>query len=234
MNDKLLIFSHYYSDSTIADRFSYLKSLNKDWDIVSAGFKSHEQNLLPNSLVIDTTNYPNNNSVLVAKPDANINWTQGDIFLYDIYTRFPNYKKYFLFEYDTIFNCSIDYFFPNLYKYNHFGSNVFNTLNESWIFIDIYLKNNQYHLPLDRLASIGQTSCIYIDNSLLSLVVSELEYNKKYYDHMFSELRLGSLIKKFVPKLLPARDDIAKFINWDMQNININLSLDNYFYHPYK
>jgi hypothetical protein len=234
MSNKLIIFSHHYKDNFVYQNFDLLKRLNPSWDVISIGFTEHKEDLIENSIVVDSSIYPTNEKVVEARPRSNPNWTQADLFLYDIYHLFPKYDKYFLIEYDTIFNCAIEDFFSKINDCDHFGSNVFNRLTENWIFTKIYFKYNPNHLPLDKLGSIGQTTCVYLNNNLLKQVTSEIISNPNLYTNMDSELRLGTLIKKFVPHLINSRNDIHKFISWDTNNITLDKTIDNFFYHPYK
>lgn len=233
-NKKLIIFCHHFIDFNIEYRFSLLRTFNPSWDIVSIGFEKHKQNLLNNSIIVDINQYPNNNMACEARPGSNIEWVMADTFLYETYKHLPNYDKYFLIEYDTIFNCSIEDFFPKINEYNHFGSNAFNSLNESWIFYQIYKKYNQHHLAIENCGSIGQTTCIYMDNNLLKKAVLEINNNKHLYSQMNSELRLGTIIKKINGTVMSGRDDISDYISWDRERIKLDLSKNQYFYHPVK
>jgi hypothetical protein len=233
MNKTLILFSHHFVEEYIEDRFKLLKKINKDCDIKAIGFKD-SKNLLTESIIVDTKKYPNNEA-FSRYFDKHTNWSETDLFLYEAYFQYPNYDKYFLLEYDTIFNTSIETFFPKIKECNHFGSNVYNDLNdENWIFYKIYKEKNEFSLELEETASIGQTSCIYVNNELLSLISKEIIEKKEIYSSMNAELRLGTLIKKFNKFLIKSREDIGDYISWDESNIKIDLNKKEFFYHPAK
>lgn len=232
MNDTLILFSHHFVKEHIEDRFKLLKEFNKDCDIKAIGFKD-SKNLLTESIIVDTKKYPNNEA-FSRYFNKHTNWSETDLFLYEAYFQYPNYDKYFLLEYDTIFNTSIKEFFPKIKECNHFGSNVYNDLNENWIFYKIYKEKNQKFLTIKETASIGQTTCIYVNNELLSLISKEIIEKKEIYSSMNAELRLGTLIKKFNKQLIKSREDIHEYISWEESRINIDLKKEQYFYHPVK
>lgn len=235
MNKNLIIFSHHYFNEEIMRRYHLLKKNNTTWDLISIGFEEHKKDLINESIVVSSKNYPDNSKVSEnARGDTHTNWSQPDLFLYEAYLRFPHYEKYFLIEYDTAFNCSIEDFFPNINTFNHFGNNVFNELGDWWIFYQIYKKYNIDYLPIEQCASIGQATCLYLDNKLISLITKEVINNKNQYDQMVGELRLGTLVKKFNKTLIKSREDISNFISFDASNLNFDFNQSKYFYHPFK
>jgi hypothetical protein len=122
-----------------------IKQLNPSWDVVSIGFEKHKNNLLKDSILVDINKYPNNDKVCEVRAGYGAEWVMGDSFLYEAYNQLPNYDKYFLIEYDTICNCSIESFFSNINTDNHFGRNTFKNLKRNMIFYQIYKKNNPYN-----------------------------------------------------------------------------------------
>ncbi|MBM4316280.1 MAG: hypothetical protein FJ116_02230 [Deltaproteobacteria bacterium] len=227
----LILFAHHFVTKNIKNKFELLKQLNKKCNVKAIGFKDNKD-LLLGSIIVDTKKYPNNKNVSIYF-NKHVNWTEADLFLYEAYFLYPNYKKYFLLEYDTIFNTSIEEFFP-INKYNHFGSNIFNNVGMSWEFCRIYKEENKFSLGLEELASIGQTSCIYINNNLLSKISKEIIEKKEIYESMFSELRLGTLVKKFNGYLIKSRGDIDEYISWTEDGICVDIKKEKYFYHPVK
>jgi len=228
MRKKIILFSHHYVDSNIINKVNIIKELNPMWDVVPIGFKEHD--LLPNSLIIDSTLYPTNFDIQYHVPQNNIHWFECDLFLYDGYRQCPNYDAYFIYEYDTICNVSIDSFFDT--SADFFGNNIENPADESWEWTKLYRKHNSYHSQCVNLYSYGQSTCIYITNNIIRKCVDEVIKNKHLYTNMFCEIRGGTLINKFIP-LKKSRVDINKFISWTPNNINIDLT-NPYFYHPVK
>ncbi len=131
MNKKLILFSHHYVDLNIIDRFKNLKKLNPYWDVISIGFEGC--NLLDNSIQIKKNIYPSNKDIHYYVPNNHLDWFDGDLCLYDIYRHYNDYNEYFLYEYDTICNVSIESFFDT--RLDFFGSTICNPGEESWEWI---------------------------------------------------------------------------------------------------
>lgn len=228
MNTKLIIFSHHYVDETIKNRFLNLKQLNPTWDVLSIGFEGYD--LIPNSLIVNKKKYPSNVSINYHVPDKSIDWFDCDLFAYDVYLQKPDYKEYFLYEYDTICNVSIDSFFDT--NVNFFGSTVCNPGSESWEWVKLYRKHNLNNKKFPVLYSYGQSTCIYFKNEILKLCVNEILNNKFLYDNMFCEVRGGTIVSKFTD-LKKGKSNIEKYISWTPNDIKVDLSIP-HFYHPVK
>jgi len=230
---RLIIFSHHYVNDDIKQRFDFVKKLNSDWNIIPVGFSDYE--LLPNSLVIKKDKYPNNYDLKFQADNdypykRHIDWFDADLFLYQTYFQFPNYDAYFLYEYDTISNVSIDEFFDT--SLDFFGNNIWENVSESYYWLNLYRLLNPYNSSLDNISTWGQCTCIYITNQILKNVVNEVINNKHLYCNMLSEIRAGTLIKKFTD-LKQGRHNIHEFISWEKSSINIDLSKP-HFFHPVK
>jgi hypothetical protein len=224
---RLVLFSHHNLNEEILFRYDLLKSLNPTWDIKPIGFS--EYTLLPNSIVVDKSIYPKNFKLRETHPNHHVDWFDPDLFLYDGYLKYPNYDAYFLYEYDTICNTSIDSFFDT--TLDCFGNNISAPANESWEWIERYRSTNPYHTNFSSLYAYGQSTCIYMKNHILKECVNELLQNSHLYDNMLSEIRGGTLISKFTT-LKKGREDIHKYISWISSNISITDQI--YFYHPVK
>ena len=109
MNKKLILFSHHYVNDEIITRFNNLKKLNPTWDIIPIGFEGYK--LMDNSITTNKEIYPSNKKLIEFAHVYNEDWANPDFFLYDGYFQMPNYDEYFLYEYDTISNVSIEEFF---------------------------------------------------------------------------------------------------------------------------
>lgn len=225
---KLILFSHYYVNNIIIERFKNLKRLNTDWDIKPIGFSGY--NLLNDSIKIDRDRYPTNNNIQYYVPENNIDWFNGDLCLYESYIKFPDYDEYFLYEYDTICNVSIENFFDTTVDF--FGSTICNPATEEWEWVKLYRKHNTNNTYFKTLYSCGQTTCVYFKNKILRQCTEELFNNKHLYDNMFSEVRCGTIVNKFAT-LNKGRTDIDGFIGWTPIDIQIDLNQP-YFYHPVK
>lgn len=228
MDKKLILFSHHYVNDIIIDRFKNLKVLNPNWDIVSIGFEGY--NLLENSIEIKKEVYPSNKDIHYYVPHNSLDWFDGDLCLYDVYQKFEDYNEYFLYEYDTICNTSIESFFNTTLDF--FGSTIVNPGEENWEWIKLYRQHNIHNVIFDKIYSCGQTTAIYFKNHILKQCVNELFKNKHLYNNMFSEIRCGTLVNQFTD-LKMGNSDIKKFISWTQNDIKINKNIP-YFYHPVK
>lgn len=228
MNTKLALFSHHYVSDTIVDRFNNLKRLNPDWDIKPIGFEGYD--LLPDSIVVDKTKYPTNFNLRETHPNHHVDWFDPDLFIYDSFLQCPNYDAYFLYEYDTICNVSIDEFFDT--SLDFFGNNISDPANETWEWVERYRLTNKNHHEFKTLYAYGQSTCVYFKKHILEQCVNQLFINKHLYNNMFCEIRGGVLAKQFTT-LKKGRHDIERYISWSPNNINIDLTKP-YFYHPVK
>jgi len=228
MGKKLIIFSHHYFNDEIIDRFYNLKNLNPHWDIVSIGFEGY--NLLKDSIYIKKDIYPSNKDIQYYVQNKSLDWFDGDLCLYDVYTKLPEYDEYFLYEYDTICNVSIESFFDT--SLDFFGSTICNPGREDWEWVKLYRQHNNHNVIFDKIYSCGQTTTIYFKNHILKQCVDELNKNKHLYSNMFSEIRCGTLVNQFTT-LKKGRDDISRYISWTANYITLEKNIP-YFYHPVK
>jgi len=228
MNKKLVLFSHHYVDDIVIERFNNLKNLNPTWDIIPIGFEGY--NLLDGSIILNNDKFPSNQELVYFAPKYHVNWFDADLFLYEGYIQKPNYDEYFLYEYDTICNVSIESFFNT--RLDFFGSNICNPGEESWEWIKLYRKHNIYNEKFKNIYSCGQTTCIYFKNHILKQCVEEVLKNNHLYNNMFSEIRCGTLVNQFT-ELKRGMANIDKFISWNVNDISVNKNIP-YFYHPVK
>lgn len=228
MNNKVILFSHHQVNQLIIDRFNNIKQLNKNWDVIPIGFKEHV--LLPNSLIINNELYPSNRDIQYHVPQNNIHWFECDLFLYDGYRQCPNYDSYFLYEYDTICNVSVDSFFNT--DVDFFGNNIENPASEMWEWVKLYRKHNTHESYFKQLYSYGQSTCIYVKNEIIKKCFIEVITNKHLYNNMFCEVRGGTLINQFTP-LKKGHENIQNYISWHKNLISVD-ETKNYFYHPIK
>jgi hypothetical protein len=228
MNKKLILFSHHYIDDLIIDRFNNVKKLNPTWDVVPIGFEGY--NLLPNSIVTSREKYPTNKELIRSAHVHNEDWANPDLFLYEGYYQRPNYNEYFLYEYDTISNVSIEEFFNT--NVDFFGNGIRSPADEKWWWPELYRKLNPYNVKFVNLHSYGQSTCIYFKNHILKYCTEEVVKNKHLYNEMLSEIRGGTLVSQ-ITTLKSGRKDIEKYISWTPDDIKIDSSLS-YFYHPVK
>lgn len=228
MNKKLILFSHHKVDDFIINNFNKLKQLNPTWDIVPIGFEKYD--LFPNSLIVNKEKYPTNHDIIHYSHISNVDWADPDFFIYDGYYQKQEYEEYFLYEYDTICNVSIEEFFDT--NVDFFGNYINDPAPEDWWWIKLYRKHNSYNNNFNKLYAYGASTCIYFKKNILKKCYDEIIKNKHLYKNMLSEIRGGTLVKQFT-SLKKGRFDINNFISWNYSNLNINLN-QNYFYHPVK
>lgn len=227
---KAAFFLHYKNGFFEKNNIEKLKILNPSWDIYPIGFDN--ENLLADSLLVNCNKYPKNNHVMRGNRfnrNVNINWTQGDLLIYESYLHKPKYDLYFYIEYDTVFNCSIDKFFDT--KIYPSAVDIQYPINPNRNYVKIYKKYCNKITDTD-MCWFGPTSCILLDNKTLQYIYTEITSNIDKYTDMYSEIRLGTLIKQIsTPKMI--RPDAKKYISWNPNHILINKNIP-YFYHPIK
>jgi hypothetical protein len=228
MNTKLALFSHHYVDGVIYDRYYNLKKLNPSWDIKPIGFEEYD--LLPDSVVVNKDKYPTNNLLKDYSIQKSADWCDPDLYLYDAYLQYPHYDAYFLYEYDTICNVSIDDFFDT--SLDFFGNNIVVPGDESWWWVEKYRQLNPHHKTFDKLYAYGQSTCIYMTNNIIKRCVEEVIKNKHLYCEMLSEIRGGTLVSQ-VTELKRGRNDIRDYISWTIDEIKVDYN-KKYFFHPIK
>ena len=230
--NKLILFSHHYVNDNIINRINNLKKLNSNWDVVPIGFEGY--NLLPDSLIVNKKEYPTNKAISYHRDKENhgkfLDWADPDIFIYDGYRQLPTYDEYFLYEYDTICNVSIDSFFRT--DLDFFGNYISSPASEKWYWVEKYRLHNSENLNFPILYGYGASTCIYVNNDILSKCVNEVLTNKHLYCNMLSEIRGGTLVSKFTT-LKKGKEDIEKYISWNPTLIDVDKTKD-YFYHPIK
>ena len=228
MNTKLVLFSHHKVDELTVNSFNNVKKLNPTWDVIPIGFSGYS--LLPNSLVTNKKIYPTNKELVEVDNLHNEDWANPDLFLYDGYSKHPNYDEYFLYEYDTTSNIRIEDFFNT--NVDFFGNGIRSPADEKWWWPELYRKLNPYNVKFTHLHSYGQSTCIYFKNDILKKCTEEVLKNKVLYNNMLSEIRGGTLVSQFT-SLKTGRDDIEKYISWKNEDIKIDLTIP-HFYHPIK
>lgn len=228
MNKKVILFSHHYFDENIIERFINLKRLNPNWDVFPIGFEGY--NLMSESIITKRDQYPSNKDLVKYSHIKNEDWLNPDLFIYDGYLQKPNYDAYFLYEYDTICNVSVDCFFRT--DLDFFGNYICDPAPEDWWWVEKYRLLNEYNIYFNTLYAYGASTCVYFTNDIARKCSNEVIKNKHLYNNMLSEVRGGTLVSQFT-KLKKGRDDIEKYISWKQDLISSDKSI-NYFYHPIK
>lgn len=228
MNNKnVIFFTHHKNDEFTFSNFNKLIQFNKNWDVIPVGFKQYS--LIPNSLHVDKTKYPSNEQLINFMPVGvtDVEWSEPDLLFYESFFNYPFYEKYFFLEWDCVFNVGVDEFFPTN-EFDFFGNNIEDPASEDWEYVKVYRK---YGGCVKSLASYGQSCCVFFTNKILKQVSNEVVLNKHLYKNMLSELRGGTLTKKFTD-IKRSRNDIKNYIYWRKDELIFRTN--SYFYHPIK
>lgn len=224
-----ILFLHYNTSDVTVNNYNRLKQYNPTKNIYPVGFNgcnlldgSHEVTISPS--------YPSN-TILNQKENIPY-WTQADLLIYDFYINNPDLPIYFISEWDTYCNCSIEEFYGDVINTSSNFSHmtyVGDTLNNWYWYTE--LTDTQKQLP--NIGGIGPTSGLFFTKSVLSSIVNKVLSSPKIYDNMFSELRLGTLLQQCGYTLQKPFVESEKFINWKYENIIFDKNFKGY-YHPIK
>jgi hypothetical protein len=222
-----ILFLHYNRSDVTLENFERIKKYNPTKNIHPVGFDGCD--LIEGSHVVTRTDdiYPNNN-IFLNRDERPISWYEADILIYDFYRSNPKLPVYFVLEWDTYCNCSLeDYYGDKLYL-NNFGHAV--RINEGLLDWYWYNQLNDEQKTMENLAGLGPTSCLMFNNQVLSAMVNRITSNPRKYDNMFSEVRLGTLVQQSGFQL----NQIDKeSVSWREDIINFDKNQFGY-YHPVK
>jgi hypothetical protein len=146
-------------------------------------------------LITNKEKYPTNHELIKYSDYKHLDWADPDLFLYEGYLQKPNYDSYFLYEYDTICNVSIDSFFNT--NLDFFGNNISDPAPEDWWWVEKYRQLNVYNIHFKYLFGYGASTCVYMTNDIISKCAKEVIENKHLYNNMLSEVRGGTLVSQF-------------------------------------
>ncbi len=114
------------------------------------------------------------------------------------------------------------------------GCNVRNNPSYDWTWIQDFEKFISKHSDISiydpDYGDGGQTTCVSFNNSTLKNYSNEIITNKYLYENMFSELRMGTILKKYTT-LKNIREDISNYVSWTTDDITYDFEKP-YFYHP--
>lgn len=224
-----ILFLHYNTSDVTVNNYNLLKQYNPTKNVYPVGFSGC--NLLDGSHEVNkSSTYPSNSEL-----DLKINrpyWSEADLLIYDFYLKYPNLPVYYIFEWDTYCNCSLEEFYGDtlnsLSNFSHmtYTSNIL----QNWVWYQL-LSDSQKLTP--NIAGIGPTSGLLFTKSVLSSMVNKVLSSPRSYDNMFSELRLGTLLQQCGYILQKPFTESEKYINWKYENITFDKNIKGY-YHPIK
>lgn len=228
-NRTAILFLHYNTSDVTVNNYTILKQHNPTKNIYPIGFSGC--NLLDGSHEVKkSTIYPSNTEL-----DLKINrpyWSEADLLIYDFYITYPNLPVYYVFEWDTYCNCSLEEYYGDILNTKSNFSHMTYTDDKlpNWDWYKL-LSDTQKTAP--NIGGIGPTSGLLFTKSVLSSIVNKVLSSPRMYDNMFSELRLGTLLQQCGYTLQKPFTNSEKHINWKYENITFDKNVEGY-YHPIK
>ena len=223
-----ILFLHYQNDDITIKHYELLKKYNPTKNIYPIGFENH--NLIDGSHVVrKKESYPKND--ILNKTCKREYWSEADLLIYDFYLNYPNLPVYFIIEWDTYCNCSLENFYGNSLNMNHFSHIIHKEESlKDWIWYKKLTKNQKL---IYNIGGITPTSGMLFTKSVLSSMVNLMINNPKQYNNMFSELRLGTLLQQSGYILTKPFFNSESYINWNIDSITFD-PLKPGYYHPIK
>ena len=223
-----ILFLHYLNDDVTIKHYELLKKYNPNKNIYPIGFENH--NLIDGSHVVcKKESYPKND--ILNKTCKREYWSEADLLIYDFYLNYPNLPVYFVVEWDTYCNCSLENFYGNALNMNNFSHIIHKKESlKTWNWYKKLTKNQKL---IPNIGGMTPTSGLFFTKSVLSSMVDLMINNPRQYDNMFSELRLGTLLQQSGYTLNKPFLNSESYINWNIDSITFDPSKPGY-YHPIK
>ena len=102
----VVLFLHNCKDEVTLYNYDRIKKFNPDVDIYPVGFDWHD--LIEDSHRVYRHDEFPNNKILNAALNWNNTKTESDLCIYDFFLHYQDYDSYFIIEWDTYCNCSIE------------------------------------------------------------------------------------------------------------------------------
>jgi len=228
--DIAILFTHHNNEAVTVNNFNRVKQFNPTKNIYSVGFKNN--NLLENSFIVDDEQEYLPKNFIFGSEAKRKQWTQADLLIYDfIYHNNLPHDKYLIIEWDTYCNCSIEEFYGEALNKETFGHTVHNPVEEDWNWYRDLTQEQKNNLAF--FGGYTPTSGLLISKEILIKINQLILDNPRKYDNIFSELRLGSLIKIAGYSLNTPFKNSENFMNWNDGKIIFDKTKNGY-YHPIK
>ena len=229
-----IIFLHHNTDDITLDHLDKIKQFNPDIPVYTVGFST--DNLIDNSHVVNKSQdwIPQNTS-LHSEMQTKYGYAppNADYLILDFIDKNQHldHEKYLVFEWDTLFNTSVQNFYEGALNFDFFCSHFFVGSDlESWWWYQFFT-DNQKAMP--QLAGLTPTSGLLFSKNLLIQMLAELKNNVATYDNFDAETRLASLVKACGQEFLLPFNNVSKFIHPPLGS-HFNHKLEEAIYHPVK
>jgi len=227
-----IIFTHHKVDDVVINNYNRIKQFNPDKQIYTVGFKNMD--LLPNSFIVDDNQEYLPKNIKAIRPDEPnfIYWTQADLLIYDFaHHNELIYDRYLLLEWDTWCNCSIEEFYGDSLKKETFGHTMHHPPKDKWVWYEMLTEEQKNKFLV--FGGYTPTSGLLFSKDILIKINEHIIKYPRLYDDVFSELRLGSIIKSLTGYLDTPFYDAHTYMNWKNDLISFDKNKKGY-YHPIK
>jgi len=228
-NDIAILFLHHTKSDVTIHNYNLLKKYNPNSSIFPVGFEWHD--LMEGSHVVRRSDeLPNNiilNNILNGGKSTS---SESDLYIYDFFLHNQDFDSYFIVEWDTYCNASIEECYGDaIKKYDTFcsqmltnefygpGTGIISDTSDldiekseyryvkrgSWYryFFSKLNEPTEQKVLLPFLGSLSTTSLLHIKKHVLYDIVKLILENPRLYDNIQNEMRLGTLIQQAGYKL---------------------------------
>jgi hypothetical protein len=247
MKKNAIIFIHHNTNEIAKHNLELIKKFNPDCDVFTVGFSWH--NLFPDShIVYRTEDWPVNyrlNNILNCGTSS-----ESDLYIYDFFMHHQEYESYFVVEWDTYCNTSIqDFYGDAMKKYQTFSAFIFTNKPDlpdadktklkyvkewSWFgYFDQLKSDSEKKQLIPYLGGTYPTSLLFYRNNVLHDMMTILLNNPRLYDNIQNEMRLGTLIQSAGYELIEHGGETNQFFEQPHYKEYISKQIKGY-YHPIK
>jgi hypothetical protein len=217
-NDIAILFIHHTKSDITIHNYNLLKKYNPNSSIFPVGFEWHD--LMEGSHVVRRSDeLPNNiilNNILSGGKSTS---TESDLYIYDFFLHHQDFDSYFVIEWDTYCNASIEECYGEaMKKYDTFSANIFTNEkpegNSASDFESCVICDNYTNVPVGTSVQ-GRTNYIdgighfcpkcynEVDKTKYIQVKRKRSYVKEWswYKYLFSKLNEPTEQQKLLPYL---------------------------------
>jgi len=192
-NHICILFLHHNTTDVTINNFNLISKYNPTKNIYPVGFAGND--LIDRSHIVKRSKdiWPSNEFLYKKIKNKPLDWCEVDILIYDFFIHYPRLPIYFVLEWDTYCNCSLEEFYGNNLKLSNFANRIVtNEKLDDWVWYQ-HLSNDQK--KINNIGGMYPTTCMMFSNKLLTSMVNNVRLTPRIYDNMFSELRLGTLVQ---------------------------------------